>query len=986
MSPVSGSKGLSTSGNNPSRTNYSSYLPDVYAGHPNRLERYGQYDTMDSDSEVNAAFDILAEFCTQLNEENGTPFQIKFKDQATGTEIKIVKKYLQQWCKLNKFPVRMFKIVRNAFKYGDSFFVRDPETQTWMYVDPSKVDKIIVNESEGKKPEQYQIRDFNPNFEALSTTAIQPSNQNGGGSQFGGSYGSGGIAGGARGMTGSFPTTANSSRFAENQNQYAIDARHVIHISMSEGLDNNYPFGNSLMESIFKVFKQKELLEDAILIYRIQRAPERRIFHIDVGNMPSHLAMSFVERVKNEINQRRVPSVGGGSQSVIDASYNPLCLDLNTRIPLLDGRTLSLTEIISEFELGKENWAYSCNPETGEIVPGVINWAGITRRNTEVIELTFDNGKTLICTPDHKIPVFGKGFVEAQHLTIDDSLIAFNTRKNSITSGGNEYEQIWDHGQKKWMWTHRVVGGFFRNIKKHQEFTYLEENAFKPKSVIHHKDSNRFNNDPRNLVFMDKQDHILYHAAQKNDFWENMTDEYRIRMTEKISNTLKEQWKNLSNEDRLKRLWNIKLAQQITVYNRKNDPETAESYKITMRAARKKYLETHPEALLQMRKNCESRVKIKNQELNLPFSVLQRVVNIVKSTSKNKNEVLLACDNDSILLEMVKNYNAESLDYRNAQCKIDFSRFGYSKMDKLLLIHGYKNWKHFVKEIDNFNHKIVSIKTVPSRDTGTITIDGTERWHNFHTFAIESGIFVKNSINEDYFFPRTAEGRGSDVTLLQGGQNLGEIDDLRYFTNKLFRALRIPSSYLPTGSDDGGSSFNDGRVGTAFIQELRFNKYCERLQSLMNEPFDTEFKLYLHNKGINIDSNIFDIKFNPPQNFAAYRQAEMDTARVNTFNTMVAVPFVSKRFALERFLGLTKEEIAQNETLWQEENIDEDQYLSASSELRSAGITANDIAGDVSGLGSSEPEEGMGDEAGPESAPSTGNLPPPPPGAEGGAA
>ena len=551
FTPVNASGKMSTVGNgamsssnaNPSRTNYSSYLPDVYAGHPNRLERYGQYDTMDSDSEVNAAFDILAEFCTQTNDENGTPFQIFFKEQATNTEVKIIKKYLQQWVKLNKFSIRMFKIVRNAMKYGDSFFVRDPQTQAWMYVDPAKVDKIIVNESEGKKPEQYMVRDFNPNLETLATTAINPSNLHGGGSQFGGSYGTGqGGAGGSRGMVGSFPTSTNSSRFTENQNQYAIDARHVIHISMSEGIDNNFPFGNSLMEGIFKVFKQKELLEDAILIYRIQRAPERRVFYIDVGNMPSHLAMSFVERVKNEVNQRRIPSVTGGSQSVVDASYNPL------------------------------------------------------------------------------------------------------------------------------------------------------------------------------------------------------------------------------------------------------------------------------------------------------------------------------------------------------------------------------------------------------------------------------------SINEDYFFPQTAEGRGSKVEILQGGQNLGEIDDLRYFTNKLFRALRIPSSYLPTGSDDGGSNFNDGRVGTAYIQELRFNKYCERLQSLLNGPFDDEFKLYLHAKGINIDPNIFDIKFNPPQNFASYRQAEMDTARVNTFNTMMAIPYISKRFAMKRFLGLTQEELAENENLWRQENVDGDEELSAGAAMRNVGITANNIAGDVSSLGSTAPpppEPGM---------------------------
>lgn len=559
LSPVSGSTSAGMNGNSLAKTNYSSFLPDVYSGHPNRLERYGQYDTMDWDSEVNAAFDILAEFCTQTNEENGTPFQIFFKDKATGTEVKLLKKFLQQWTKLNKFDKRIFKIVRNAFKYGDSFFIRDPETQSWLYIDPAKVDKIVVNESEGKKPEQYIIRDFNPNLEALSSTAIQPSNMQGAGNQYGSGYNMGlNGAGGSRGMTGAYPNSGTGSRFNLNQNQYAIDARHVIHISMSEGIDNNFPFGNSLMETIFKVFKQKELLEDAIIIYRVQRAPERRVFYIDVGNMPSHLAMSFVERVKNEVNQRRIPSQTGGTQSVIDASYNPL------------------------------------------------------------------------------------------------------------------------------------------------------------------------------------------------------------------------------------------------------------------------------------------------------------------------------------------------------------------------------------------------------------------------------------SINEDYFFPQTAEGRGSKVDILPGGTNLGEIDDLRYFTNKLFRALRIPSSYLPTGPDDGGSNFNDGRVGTAYIQELRFNKYCERLQSLLNEPFDTEFKMYLRNKGINIDPNIFDIKFNAPQNFASYRQAEMDVARVQTFQTMVAVPFVSQRFALKRFLGLTQEEITENERLWEQENVDSDAALSANAELRGAGITAGGISSDLGALDSNTAD--LGDVAAePGAAPSPGGAAPEPP-------
>ncbi len=507
----------------PARTNYSSYLPDVYSGTPNRIERYMQYDTMDMDSEVNAALDILAEFCSQKNKENNTPFQVFFKGSPTATEVKLIKESLQKWSKQQKFETRIFRIVRNAFKYGDCFFVRDPEDGSWFYVDTAKVTKIIVNESEGKKPEQYVIQDFNPNFKNLVITKMHPDTHNTPAGTA--SYISGGSF--ARGMVGAAPQQTGT-RFSQNIQEMAIDAKHVIHIGLSEGLDNNYPFGNSLLESVFKVYKQKELLEDAIIIYRIQRAPERRIFYIDVGNMPAHMAMGFVERVKNEIHQRRIPSSTGGGSNVIDASYNPL------------------------------------------------------------------------------------------------------------------------------------------------------------------------------------------------------------------------------------------------------------------------------------------------------------------------------------------------------------------------------------------------------------------------------------SMNEDYFFPQTAEGRGSKVDTLPGGTNLGEIDDLKYFTNKLFRALRIPSSYLPTGPDDSQMAFTDGKVGTAYIQELRFNEYCKRLQSLLIEEFDLEFKLWMVNKGINIDNSVFELKFNSPQNFAAYRQSELDNARAQSFGVLQEVPYLSKRFALKRFLGLTQEEITENERLWKEENGGKlTQSVDAAGQMRSMGVTPSGISADM---------------------------------------
>ena len=523
LSPISGEKVP-----NFAKRNYSSYLPDVYTGHPNRIQRYFQYDQMDSDSEINAALDILAEFSTQKNTENETPFDLVFKDETTEHEVKLLKKALQQWTKSNKFNKRIFRIFRNALKYGDCFFVRDPETQKWLYIDNAKVDRIVVNESEGKKPEQYVIRDINPNLQRLSATQITPNQTYGGGGTTGGgtaAYGSSyANAGATNKMTGF--AGATGGRFYKTMNAYNINAEHVIHMSMSDGLDNLFPFGQSVLEQVFKVYKQKELLEDAIIIYRVQRAPERRVFYIDVGNMPTHLAMQFVERVKNEINQRRIPSASGGA-NFIDATYNPM------------------------------------------------------------------------------------------------------------------------------------------------------------------------------------------------------------------------------------------------------------------------------------------------------------------------------------------------------------------------------------------------------------------------------------SINEDYFFPQTAEGRGSKVDTLPGGTNLGEIDDLRFFTNKLFRGLRIPSSYLPTGAEDGGQQYNDGRVGTAYIQELRFNKYCGRLQSMLAETFDSEFKLWIKQKGYNIDNGMFELKLNPPQNFAQYRQTEMDQSRVNTFSAVSELPYMSKRFALKRYLGLSEEEMARNAELWAEENNVPQKKQTKSNQLRGAGVTQSGIAGDL---------------------------------------
>jgi len=141
-------------------------------------------------------------------------------------------------------------------------------------------------------------------------------------------------------------------------------------------------------------------------------------------------------------------------------------------------------------------------------------------------------------------------------------------------------------------------------------------------------------------------------------------------------------------------------------------------------------------------------------------------------------------------------------------------------------------------------------------------------------------------------------------------------------------------------------------------------------------------------RGFNIDSSLFDIKFNAPQNFAAYRQSELDTARVSVFQTMEAFPYISKRFAMERFLGLTEEEIAENQRLWFEEREKPEDSDVKGSDLRSIGISPGDLDTDAETVdnlpdeasmetpppGMEPAPEGMG----PEPMPSPGGLPAPP--------
>jgi len=949
---VTQGNGVTSPGIVAATSKFSNWLPEVYQGPPNRLQRYVQYDQMDMDHEINAALDTIAEFSTQLDSRTGLPFSIRWKKEPSKSELSVLENVLMQWCYINEFPKRMFRLFRSTLKYGDQFFIRDPETFKLLWVSQENVEKVIVNESKGKKIEQYYIKNLDLNLTSLvasDTSKTTPA----------GFHSSGGFKSSPNPGQPNYTTAHNmptGQGYVAAEQSVPIDAEHVVQVSLTEGMDNAWPFGVSVLEPIFKIYKQKELIEDSVLIYRIHRAPERRVFKIDVGTMPPHKAAQYIERVKYEVQQKRIPSKNGGGASVTDAAYNPMCLDLSTRIPLLDGRTLELNELINEYQQGKENWVYSTDPITGKIMPGNITWAGITRKDAETIKITLDNGKEIICTPDHKIPVLGKGFVEAQDLTADDPLISFETREKSLSNDKNRsYTQVFDHSDNTWKYVHRVVAEFFKDMEKHQVMIFDEKLKELDKDTVHHKDYNRYNNDPRNLAWMSFEDHKRFHVLNKKEYWENISDEEAERVKDKIRQGLEEYRKNNPNWKDCYKGHSDKIKEALSNI----DPDIRKEQFAKSGKSRSEYLKNNPEAkakFIEQGKDVLSKKRTQNQTFNFTQDMLTYVVETVKKNDSNRLETIELLNQDKNFISLMR--EANPVNPKSTQ-NVKNDVFTDSKLKIMYEKYGYKNWRDFKEKTAVYNHRISKIEKVENRDVGTITVDFQERWHKHHTFALEAGIFVKNSMLEDYYFAQTSDGRGSDVTTLPGGENMGEIDDLRYFNNKMMRALGVPSSYLPTGPEDGSASYNDGRVGTAFIQEFRFSKTCQRHQNKIVDVFDAEFKKYLKFKGHSgIDTSMFEIVFNEPQNFSKYRQIELDSARINNFTSISDVGFISKRFAVKKYLGLSEEEVKENEKLWAEEN--NANTAKTSADIRDVGVVppgAEDFENMSSDLGDFDDDE-----------------------------
>jgi hypothetical protein len=178
------------------------------------------------------------------------------------------------------------------------------------------------------------------------------------------------------------------------------------------------------------------------------------------------------------------------------------------------------------------------------------------------------------------------------------------------------------------------------------------------------------------------------------------------------------------------------------------------------------------------------------------------------------------------------------------------------------------------------------------------------------------------SMLEDFWLPRREGGRGTEITTLPGGQNLGEITDINYFQEKLYRSLNVPVTRI-----GGEGGFNLGRSSEILRDELKFTKFVGRLRKRFSAMFADMLKTQLILKNIitpedwKVMSEHIQFDFLYDNHFSELKEAELMTERLNMAAT--AEPYIGKYYSQDyirrKILRQTDEEIIEQDILIKKE-------------------------------------------------------------------
>ena len=220
----------------------------------------------------------------------------------------------------------------------------------------------------------------------------------------------------------------------------------------------------------------------------------------------------------------------------------------------------------------------------------------------------------------------------------------------------------------------------------------------------------------------------------------------------------------------------------------------------------------------------------------------------------------------------------------------------------------------------------IDVGNLPKQKAEQYLRDVMSRYRNKLVYDASTGEIRDDkkfmSMLEDFWLPRREGGRGTEITTLPGGQNLGEITDIDYFKKKLYKSLNVPPSRM-----DGDSGFNLGRSSEILRDELKFTKFVGRLRKRFSNMFNDILKTQLILKNIvtpedwEMMSEHIQYDFLYDNHFSELKETELMTERLNMVAT--AEPYVGKYFSQDylrrKILRQTDEEIIEQNELIEKE-------------------------------------------------------------------
>ena len=435
------------------------------------------------------------------------------------------------------------------------------------------------------------------------------------------------------------------------------------------------------------------------------------------------------------------------------------CFSGETEIALLDGRNVSLKDMVVEYNQGKKNYCYTID-NNGKVAVGEVLHPRITKHSAQVVKVTLDNEASILCTPDHKFMLRDGTYCAAQDLFAGSSLMPLYRQHSKL--GGRitieDYEMVFDPVENYWRFTH-LLSDRFNQDRRHYEKNEGDH--------IHHRDFNKHNNNPDNLASLSKESHLRLHSehvaltlhtekAKQKARDAHKDPVYRQKMSKimstpemksMLSKRAKLQWENPKYKEYM-------VDKFLEFYNSNEEYRNESNERLNQ--AQQKYWSDD--------KNCQAQANRvrdffeKNPHLKSELRVL--------ANKQWQNQSLKAWRSDTTRDQWTKESRAKrKLAYDQTYLKkmlivlhkiyeetglVDFNRYETIRKDtkdRSLIKPSTVADRFFNGDIEalkaaaiHHNHKVVSVEEVSkTMDVYDFEVPNT------HNFALASGVFVHNS-------------------------------------------------------------------------------------------------------------------------------------------------------------------------------------------------------------------------------------------------